>query len=408
MTKHEIAELLPFYANGTLDAAERARVDAELAACPSCAAELRELQSLAGALKAHADAAPPLPQHVFDNALARIATPPAGAAVTKLRSAWWGTPARYATAAALVVGFGAAGMAAYNARLADFTRSTHGVVATNTDQTTVFRVTPNPNGAPAAGVTGRAAAAKVRNEQSSQQNLAAPPPAVAKQHRLAKKAKLDLLVRDVEGSLKRVRSVIAAAGGDVTALADTSPRTADAIHEAHLDVEIPAARLDDTLDRLAQIGAVQNRAIDAEDLDAAIVDQEARLRNLRRSENALRALMDKGGKVDEILKVQSSLSDVRGEIEQLEAQHRNDLHRVATSTISVSLAEDRPNPTPAKPGPTARIDGAWHSGLNALADTLVSLLATIAWSIAYAPIPLAAAGITYAAARLLKRRPASA
>ena len=33
MTDHEIAELLPFYANGTLDAADRARVDAELATC---------------------------------------------------------------------------------------------------------------------------------------------------------------------------------------------------------------------------------------------------------------------------------------------------------------------------------------------------------------------------------------
>ena len=118
--------------------------------------------------------------------------------------------------------------------------------------------------------------------------------------------------------------------------------------------------------------------------------------------------MDKGGKVDEILTVQQNLSEVRGQIEQLDAQHAHDLHRVATSTITLSLTEDRPNPTPAKPGPTARIDGAWHSGLNALADTVVSLLSAIVWCVAYAPIPLALAGVTYAAARLLKRRTASA
>ncbi|HEV2642727.1 MAG TPA: zf-HC2 domain-containing protein, partial [Candidatus Elarobacter sp.] len=116
MTDHDIAELLPFYANGTLDAAERARVEAELASCTDCASELRELQALATTLQARADAAPPLPEHVFDDAFARIATPATALAATRLRTAWWGTPARYATAATVVVGFGAAAFAAHQAR----------------------------------------------------------------------------------------------------------------------------------------------------------------------------------------------------------------------------------------------------------------------------------------------------
>jgi hypothetical protein len=118
--------------------------------------------------------------------------------------------------------------------------------------------------------------------------------------------------------------------------------------------------------------------------------------------------MDRGGKVDEILTVQQNLSEVRGQIEQLDAQHAHDVHRVATSTITLTLTEDRPNSAPAKPGPTARIDGAWHSGLNTLADTMISLLSAIVWCVAFAPIPLALAGITYAATRLLKSRTASA
>ncbi|MEA2719115.1 MAG: hypothetical protein QOJ39_979, partial [Candidatus Eremiobacteraeota bacterium] len=204
------------------------------------------------------------------------------------------------------------------------------------------------------------------------------------------------------------QSAVRAAGGDVVALADSSPRTTDAVHAATLEVDVPSDRLDGTLDRLAALGVVQNRAIDAEDVDATIVDEEARLRNLRREETDLRKLMDKGGKVEEILTVQQNLSEVRGQIEQLEAQHKHDVHRVATSTISITLTEDRPNATPAKPGPTARIDGAWHSGLNALADTVISLLSALVWCIAYAPIPFGLAGVTYAATRLLKSRIASA
>ena len=231
---------------------------------------------------------------------------------------------------------------------------------------------------------------------------------VAKQHRLAKKARLDLLVRDVEATLKQAQTTVRRAGGDVTSLDDTTPSSASTVHTATLAVEVPAAQLEDTLDHLGLLGAVQTRAIDAEDVDATIVDEEARLRNLRRAEADLRKLMDKGGKVDDILTVQQNLSETRGQIEQLDAQHRNDLHRVATSTIALTLTEDRPNATPAKPGPTARIDGAFRSGLDALTDTIIAFLAMLAWCVAYAPIPLALAGVTYAVSRAVARRAAAA
>jgi hypothetical protein len=329
-------------------------------------------------------------------------------AATRLRTAWWGTPARYATAAALVVGVGAAAAAAYHAHEADVARNTQGYVDTVADRaTTIFRVTPGPNDGTVVATKGRNTADAAR-QLAAQQNATESAPTVAKQHRLAKKARLELLVRDVEGSLKQAQSVVRAAGGDVVTLADASPRTGEATHEAKLDVEVPASALDATLDRLAAIGTVQNRAIDAEDVDATIVDEEARLRNLRREEADLRKLMDRGGKVDEILTVQQNLSEVRGQIEQLDAQHTHDVHRVATSTISVTLTEDRPNAAPAKPGPTARIDGAWHSGLNALADTVVTLLTTVVWCIAYAPFPLALGGLAYLGTRLLNKRTASA
>ena len=407
MSEHEIAELLPFYVNGTLEPAERARVEAELATCSPCATELRELEALGASLQSRAAAAPPFPQRALEDALARIGTPPALGVLNSLRGPWWGIPARYATAAALVVGFGAAAVAAYHAHEAEVALSTPYLATTGEQRsaagTTVYHVTPAPN-APKFTIDSKERTRGVPLGQGA----AAVAPAQAKQHRLARKAHLELLVRDVEGTLKRAQSAVRDAGGEVTGLADASPRTDDAVHGATLEVEIPADRLDAILDRLAALGTVQNRTIEAEDVDAAIVDEEARLRNLRREETALRALMGKGGKVEEILHVQESLSTVRGEIEQLDAKHQHDLRRVATSTVALSLTEDRPNPAPAKPGPTARIDGAWHSGLNALADTLIGLLSTIAWCTAYAPIPLSLAALTYAGLRLLKNRFASA
>jgi hypothetical protein len=296
----------------------------------------------------------------------------------------------------LVVGFSAAGLAAWHARDAGVGSSTP----------LVYQVMRSPDAKVAATTSSNAARQRAAVAQTNAE--AAPPPGVAKQHRLAKKARLELIVRDVEAALKTAQATVHAAGGDVTALADANPHAIDSVHGATMEVEVPAGRLDDTLDHLGLLGTVQNRAIDAEDLDAAIVDQEARLRNLRRAENDLRALMDRSGKVTDILTVQQNLNETRGQIEQLDAQHKRDVHRIATSTISIQLTEDRPTSAPAKPGPSARIDGAWHSGLNALADTLVSLISTIAWCVAYSPVPLALAGIAYTATRLLGRRRATA
>ena len=112
MTDHDVAELLPFYANGTLDAAARARVESELATCASCAAELRELRTLASTLQSRADAVPPMPERAIDAAFAHI---DAASTMSALRTSWWAAPARYAAAAVLVIGVGAAAAELYHA-----------------------------------------------------------------------------------------------------------------------------------------------------------------------------------------------------------------------------------------------------------------------------------------------------
>ena len=47
-------------------------------------------------------------------------------------------------------------------------------------------------------------------------------------------------------TLKAAQAAVHGAGGDVTALADANPHGTDTVHGATLEVEVPAARLDDT------------------------------------------------------------------------------------------------------------------------------------------------------------------
>ncbi len=247
--KHEIAELLPFYANGTLDAAERARVEAELATCASCSEELHDLQTLAATLRDSRRAgatAPRAPRAGRAGPARRAAA--AGALGTAARVVV-GVPARYATAAALVVGFGAAAVAAWHAREADDARNSVGNgTGTSAGRDGLPHDAPPARQARAPICAAQPALRSRRSRSTTAAGRCSPRRRRTTSRALAKHAKLDVYVGDVEAALRLRASTVRGAGGDVTALDDTSPRTAGAVHGATLSVEVPAGRLDATLD----------------------------------------------------------------------------------------------------------------------------------------------------------------
>jgi hypothetical protein len=112
---------------GALDPAERRRVDEHLRGCPSCAAELVELETLppllAGVRLDDLDGAPVAPSpDLFERMSAAAAADEPGAVVRALR---WGQGRRWllAAAAALVVLGAGAGVASWAMRGHDDTRS---------------------------------------------------------------------------------------------------------------------------------------------------------------------------------------------------------------------------------------------------------------------------------------------
>ena len=85
-------------------------------------------------------------------------------------------------------------------------------------------------------------------------------------------------------------------------------------------MRVPQNLLEKTLNELAELGAVQSRNISAEDVGEKIVDFQARLSNLRRTESNLLKIMDKSGSVKDILSVAQELSRVREQIVRFTAQ----------------------------------------------------------------------------------------
>ena len=167
---------------------------------------------------------------------------------------------------------------------------------------------------------------------------------VALTRKLIREAWLTLLVQDVPKVARQVRQVAEEFNGYVAESSQT--RKPDGSWSAILTLRVPAENYHKALSRLQQLGQVDDLREQVQDVTEEFVDLEARLRNLKRSEQHLLELLKRTGKVSELLQVEKELSLRRQEIERLEGRLRYLTHQVDFSTIHVTLNEFRPRPVP--------------------------------------------------------------
>jgi hypothetical protein len=175
---------------------------------------------------------------------------------------------------------------------------------------------------------------------------------------------------------------------------------------ANLTMRVPSASFDDAINALKSLdGTVIQSSVDAKDVTDQLVDIDARLVALRAEETRYLQLFTSAKTVDEMLKVQMALSQLRQQIEQLAAAQKSTKDRVAFSTISLSVASTA-EPLPATPG---KWDPA-RTFAVAIASfaTLLRFMADLAiWFIVFCGIPLLVVASILVATRARRRPPAA-
>lgn len=173
---------------------------------------------------------------------------------------------------------------------------------------------------------------------------------------IIKTGEITMEVETVSSAVGEIRAMALQLGGYV---GGSQAGTAD--DAATLTLRIPAARFDDAMQRLHDMdGEVTAEATREEDVTGAVVDLEARIRNLEASEAQYRALLDRATDIEDILTIQARLDEVRGQIEQLQAQldQLNELASLATLTVTVVPAAALVEETTATWDPAAIFDSA--------------------------------------------------
>lgn len=173
---------------------------------------------------------------------------------------------------------------------------------------------PAPTAAPADGGTNRTA---IRDDA-----------------KIVRSGSLALQVDDLQAALARGREAVDALGGYVGASRETNT---DDQPSAQITYRIPVDRWDEALAALrGHARKVVEESTDAVEVTDQLVDLAARIRNLRASEDALIAIAARAEKISDVLEVQTRLTEVRGEIERLEAQRVSLDDRAAFATLTVT------------------------------------------------------------------------
>jgi hypothetical protein len=146
---------------------------------------------------------------------------------------------------------------------------------------------------------------------------------------------LDLQVDAVSPVVDKADQLVAGLGGHI---ASSNTASKDDQDYATVTYRIPADKWDEALAELQTVGTkVLNQSTTSQDVTGQVVDLDARIANAQASETALQAIMDKATTIDDVLKVQSQLTTVRGDIESMEGQRDLLANRAALATLEVDF-----------------------------------------------------------------------
>lgn len=222
--------------------------------------------------------------------------------------------------------------------------------------------------------------------------------------RLIRTATMNIDVRNVDQAVHAASAIADGELGDIINLDYRSSAQTHSQQTASMEVRVPQYRFEHAMDALSALGSVTSRTVSAQDVADQIVDAQARLRNLRHTEADLLKIMDRYGDIDQVLRVTQELSQVREQIETLDAQLQGMQYQVAYSTITINFAT--PAAVAKPPAGIGILGAAWHAAMQALERTTLGLLSSGLWLVAFSPYVLLLGLVVYLTMRRVRVRQA--
>lgn len=213
-------------------------------------------------------------------------------------------------------------------------------------------------------------------------------------------AQLQLRSSDPWSMGDRVQQIAYGLGGDVVASSQSGNGDEKA---ATVTIRVPNERFNDALAQIKGLGdELVTAQVNGEDRTEQYIDLNARLTAKQAEESRYLALLARADKLEDILRIDEVLSNVRAQIEQLQGQlnalRNHSTMATITTTIATSLLGPKPLETTWQPART------FQAATAALASLFRVFGDVAIWALVWIWVPALAIAILLALGRV--RRPA--
>jgi hypothetical protein len=199
---------------------------------------------------------------------------------------------------------------------------------------------------------------------------------------IIRSADLAVVVEDTETVLVAIRGVATGLNGYVS---DSNVWRVDERLRGTVTIRVPAESFDVALDQIKDLAVeVERENISGQDVTEEYTDLSARLRNLGATEEELLALLtevrERTRKAEDVLAVHRELTNIRGQIEQIQGRMQYLERLTALATIHVELIPGQDQPI---------VEAGWQpvrtarAALRALIDTGQFLVDALIWLVVY-------------------------
>ncbi|MCL1791577.1 MAG: DUF4349 domain-containing protein [Peptococcaceae bacterium] len=176
---------------------------------------------------------------------------------------------------------------------------------------------------------------------------------------------------------------------------------------ANISIKVPQNRFSEFKDGIVAWGTVLELRQSSDDIGLQYFDMEARMKNLEAQEQRYLEILQDARTVDEILKVQKSLTDVRTSIESYKGQLRYWDNQVDYAQVSLMLRQGNQDLIVSDPWEPTSFSKTLTACKNAILKTISTLWNVLNYwlvGMAYLSPILVVGGVILAVVLLLRRR----
>ena len=186
---------------------------------------------------------------------------------------------------------------------------------------------------------------------------------------------MDAETEDFETLMAGVSEQITRISGYVEEQYIYGNRTSDAnaLRSASLTIRIPSQQLSEFVSQVERLSNVVSSSQTAEDVTLSYSDTESRVKALEVERDRLMELLEKAETTQDLLEIESRLTDVRYQLESAQSQLRLYDNLVSYSTVHLSIQEVKVLTPTQEPTVWERISRGFQSSLEGLADFFINL-----------------------------------